>query len=331
MTSNTNISPDSTPSNKQSKFLIPPTKRRKFIFIFTLLTALSLFIGLEFANSTYNPIKSAITRTGFEEGLIWGTLVGTAQWLSLRKYSVDKNWIGVTALGCGFSNTLPLFFLNSLGVSGYFGSVFVVLWLGFAAQSFALNHYVRRSWLWILVSLLPAFTAASLWTALIPIIPWTDDDFSFYGIKLLVVKLSQGLILGGISAVCLCRFHRRNQSESSVNFGEYGYINRIFPRKLGRVQYFCYHLILVGVFIGVIYPLIGPNVLNIGVIGFKLLFLDVPRIRNIGWSPWIVLLILIPGLNVLMQLLLLCLPADFFIKEDALGAVLKRMKLKQRR
>lgn len=331
MKSSTDTSPNFQSLNGQSKFLIPPTERRQFIFLFTLLTGLSFFIGIQFANSTYNPIKNAITGTFFEAGLIWGAVVGTAQWLSLRKYSFDKNWIVVTALGCGFSYTLPDFFLSRLGAAGYSVSVFLPLWLGFAAQSFALNHYVRRSWMWIFISLLPAFIAASLWAALIPVIPWTDNDFSFYGINLLVVKLSQGLILGGISAAGLCLFYRINQSKSPVNSEEYGYMTRIFPEKLGRVRYFCYHLIWIGVLMGVIYPLIGPSVLNIGVIGFKLFLLDVPRIRSIGWSPWTVLLMLIPGLNALMQLLLLGLPADFFIKEYTLKAVLKNVRSRQRR
>jgi len=329
MKSNTDTSSDSQLLDGQLKFLIPPTERRQFIFLFTIWTGLSLFIGLEFANSTYNPFRGAITRAGFEEGLIWGAVVGTAQWLSLRKYSVDKNWIVVTALGCSFSHTLPDFFLSRLGIAGYSANVFVPLWLGFAAQSFALKHYVRRSWLWIFISLLPAFIAAWLWTTFIPIIPWADD-FSFYGIKVLAVKLFQGLILGAISAVGLCRFHRRKRSKPSTNHEEYGYIARTFPRKLGRVRYFCYNLIWIGGLVGVIYPLIGPSVLNIGVIGFKVLLLDVPRIRSIGWSPWVVLLMLIPGLNALMQLFLLSLPADFFIKDDTLEAVLKSVKAKQR-
>lgn len=210
MKSNLDNSPDSNPLARQSNFLIPPTEHCQFILIFALLTGMSLFIGLEFVNSAYNPFRGAITGgIGFEEGLIWGAVVGTAQWLSLRRYSFDKKWIIVTALGCAISMTLAYIFTFRLGVMDSSGNVFLALWLGFAAQSLALNHYVRRSWLWILISLPSAFIAALLWKILIPISPLTND-FSFYGIKLLVVKLSQGLILGVISGVALCRFHQRN-------------------------------------------------------------------------------------------------------------------------
>jgi uncharacterized membrane protein YhaH (DUF805 family) len=110
---------------------------------------------------------------------------------------------------------------------------------------------------------------------------------------------------------------------------------------------------LVGVFAGIFSPLIANygyqqdigstqsliastvisiiNILTAGAIGFKLLMLDVPRIRSIGWSPWIVLLMLIPFLNALLQLLLVLLPADFFVKDDSLEEVLQRVKSKQRR
>jgi hypothetical protein len=93
----------------------------------------------------------------------------------------------------------------------------------------------------------------------------------------------------------------------------------IFPKKLSRVPYIG-HLLCVAVVIGVcvaIFPsvIVNKNLrlsLSLSFISFKIFLLDIPRIRSIGWSPWISLLMLIPGLNSLMQILLFAMPADFF-------------------
>lgn len=115
-------------------------------------------------------------------------------------------------------------------------------------------------------------------------------------------------------------------------------MSRFFPRKLDRVRYFCYTLcliVLVGVFAGIFSPLITNygyqqdigsmkslivstatsiiNILTVGVLGFKIFLLDVPRIPSIGWSPWMIFLMLI--IFPLMQILLFVLPADFFSKD----------------
>jgi|GEM_PF-4509983 hypothetical protein len=208
----------STPSSPQSLsgLLIPCGERRQFILLFTLLTGLSLFIGVDFANSPYNLLRGKITGAGFEEGLIWGAMVGTAQWFVLRKYRVSRAWIIVTALGCAISMFLATLLTFRLGMVDSEGNVFVALWLGFAPQWFVLSRYVKRSWIWIWISLLPAVLAATLWTILIPTSPLTED-FSLYGIKLLIVKISQSLIFGVITATGLCLFRRRNLDYQSVS------------------------------------------------------------------------------------------------------------------
>jgi hypothetical protein len=94
----------------------------------------------------------------------------------------------------------------------------------------------------------------------------------------------------------------------------------IFPKKLSRVPYIG-HLLCLAVVIGLcaaIFPsvIVNKNLrlsLSLSFISFKFFLLDIPRIRSIGWSPWISLLMLIPGLNSLMQILLFVIPADFFI------------------
>jgi uncharacterized membrane protein YhaH (DUF805 family) len=44
--------------------------------------------------------------------------------------------------------------------------------------------------------------------------------------------------------------------------------------------------------------------------------MDVPRIRNIGWSPWLLLLFLVPIVNLIMQLLLFFTPSKSLSKEQ---------------
>jgi len=93
----------------------------------------------------------------------------------------------------------------------------------------------------------------------------------------------------------------------------------LFPEKLQRLDY---ALRLIMWFIGV--PIIAafllpvpkyigipewlPFAVIILLIPLRFPFADIPRIRSIGWSPWLVLLFLIPLVNFVVQLLLLFTP-----------------------
>lgn len=112
-------------------------------------------------------------------------------------------------------------------------------------------------------------------------------------------------------------------------------MNNIFPRRLNRVRYACYLIclvLLIGVF-AAIFPLPITNgetstvsnlisVLSLILISLKIFLMDIPRIRSIGWSPWLALLMVIPGLNAVVQILLLALPANSFDSSES-DAVLK--------
>jgi uncharacterized membrane protein YhaH (DUF805 family) len=78
--------------------------------------------------------------------------------------------------------------------------------------------------------------------------------------------------------------------------------------------------------VGIVAALIVPAVAhtrtgNLGwmvlaVIGFimiilKIVALDIPRFRSIGWSPWLMLLVLIPGVGAILQILLFVMPPKF--------------------
>jgi uncharacterized membrane protein YhaH (DUF805 family) len=110
---------------------------------------------------------------------------------------------------------------------------------------------------------------------------------------------------------------------------------KIFPKRLTRVQYVCYLLCLilaVGVF-AAIFPSSIANgekstasnsllVLSLIFVSLKILVMDIPRIRSIGWSPWLALLMIVPGMNTIMQILLLILPSESCIPSGS-DAVLK--------
>jgi uncharacterized membrane protein YhaH (DUF805 family) len=93
----------------------------------------------------------------------------------------------------------------------------------------------------------------------------------------------------------------------------------LFPEKLERLQYFI-RLLIYFVSVAVIAALLLPLANVIGVPAWlpfivivplfllKIPCLDIPRFRNMGWSPWLVLLFFIPIVNFIMQLLLLFVP-----------------------
>ncbi|PTY07070.1 hypothetical protein DB347_09525 [Opitutaceae bacterium EW11] len=97
----------------------------------------------------------------------------------------------------------------------------------------------------------------------------------------------------------------------------------MFPKEIRRVQYLVRLLILivsVGVIAALTVPLLHlsdepspllyllPVIVFLVVVPIRLAALDIPRIRSIGWSPWLLLLFLIPGINAIMQILLLVMP-----------------------
>ena len=214
MKSNTNHSSNIQALHENPKVLIPTSERYRLISLFAFLTGLSFFLGLEFANSIYNPID--ITKTSFDQGLTLGIIVGTAQWVIIRKYLFDKKWIIVTAVGFGISMFLGSW-LTFNSVTGTSGSRFVVIWLGFASQWLVLRRYVRRSWIWLVLSLLVALLIVILWAILIPSPPINEinpiDRIQLMiiknGIKLMIIKLSQSLIIGVTFALGLCIFDRK--------------------------------------------------------------------------------------------------------------------------
>jgi len=54
--------------------------------------------------------------------------------------------------------------------------------------------------------------------------------------------------------------------------------------------------------------LVVPIIVILACAALKVGLLDIPRVRNIGWSPWVLLLFLVPVANTIMQILLFAVP-----------------------
>lgn len=110
----------------------------------------------------------------------------------------------------------------------------------------------------------------------------------------------------------------------------------LMPRELTRSQYFVRWLIfLLAAFIvfgsglvlmiplrghpaafhRVLMPMAVVEVVSLFAI--RICCIDIPRIRNIGWSPWLLLLIFVPLLNLLLQLMLFFTPSKLQVEEQA--------------
>ena len=94
-------------------------------------------------------------------------------------------------------------------------------------------------------------------------------------------------------------------------------MNTLFPTRLDRVQYLVRSLIyLVTVtVISLLPPIIGYMglaewtlwpfiVFTLALVALKFPCLDIPRIRSIGWSPWFLLLFIVPVVGFILQGLL---------------------------
>ena len=58
-------------------------------------------------------------------------------------------------------------------------------------------------------------------------------------------------------------------------------------------------------------PAYQPAVIMVvGSVVVKTVFLDIPRLLNMGWSPWLAVFSFVPALNIVLQVLLFIMPPD---------------------
>lgn len=94
----------------------------------------------------------------------------------------------------------------------------------------------------------------------------------------------------------------------------------LFPRTVNRVQYLIRWAIffIVAIVITVLggalahgddaAPSMISTVLILALAVLKIFSMDIPRLRHIGWSPWSILFLLVPLVNLIFQILLFVMP-----------------------
>jgi uncharacterized membrane protein YhaH (DUF805 family) len=93
----------------------------------------------------------------------------------------------------------------------------------------------------------------------------------------------------------------------------------LFPETLARLPYFVrwlaylFTLLVVNALLLPLHAYVGLPVWAVVIIVLPLMVakfpcLDIPRLRSIGWSPWLLLVFLVPIANCVLQLLLFCIP-----------------------
>ncbi len=180
--------PKSSTSIARKRLLIPPAEHIQFIILFAVLSGLAWVIGTLLMRYLTIPI----TGTFFDSGLVQGIFIGIAQWIVLRRYIPSKSWIPVTTLGWAFSMGVysKLVYINE------WVSVFAFICLGFA-QWLVLRKHIKRSWVWILVPILPALLVAAL-------------DIVTISKPNMMGEIVRIISIGGIPALCICLLQKKS-------------------------------------------------------------------------------------------------------------------------
>jgi hypothetical protein len=187
--------PKPATSIARKRFLIPPSERIQFIILFAILSGLAWSIG----TSLMRYLTIPITGTFFDSGLVQGVFIGTAQGLVLKSYIPSKSWIPSTTLGWavsqGVGSTLVRM-LNNLQIG-----IIAFTCLGFA-QWLVLRHYIKHSWVWILIPVLPSVLVVAL-----EVVSISKPNA--------IVEIVRIISIGGIPALSLCFFQRKVSSSDN--------------------------------------------------------------------------------------------------------------------
>ena len=102
-------------------------------------------------------------------------------------------------------------------------------------------------------------------------------------------------------------------------------MSALFPETLTRLQYLIRFLIWIVIYMVVaalLFPMVKafgipawlPFVIFVPMLLMRFPCLDIPRCRDMGWSPWLLLLLLVPIVNFFMVLSLFIWPGQ---RDDA--------------
>lgn len=211
-------------------FLVSPLDRLRFTGLFVLATGLSSFLVKFVLHTLQNPALPASWQEGglasaLVSGLVSGLMIGTTQWLVLRRYVSDWLWILATTAGyvilmpilqawqhmmlsqvfpafstSAFANRLPDPVMMILpGLMGVALATVSTLWLGLA-QWLVLRQSTRSGWKWIYVPSIAVFVSGCF-VLIQPMIP------AWARVPLAMNVLTPG-ILGTIQAIAFCSLRK---------------------------------------------------------------------------------------------------------------------------
>lgn len=189
------------PPAESAPLLIPKSERWQFLGLFTLLSVIGGVLGFLVASVIAQGLPESLAIARPLERLLVGTVLGVGQWLTLRRYGLDRAWIVATGAGYIIATAIA----QSLTVVGGLFVSLVFIALG-ATQWWVLRSVVQGAWRWILVPAI-AFFLSSLVFVLVLLVysrVTPGDAASFVWLQVTL----QMLILGGVQAAVLTTLRR---------------------------------------------------------------------------------------------------------------------------
>lgn len=211
-------------------FLIPPSTRRKFFLLFTLITICGWFVATIASIALENILlgnnlthMNALPRVKILSSIIFAVIFAADQALVLGRYISPRLWTLATTIGWLLPETLTInsvkYLFPESTLPEPLSTILYIcsgIWLGLC-QWLVLQRYAKAAWLWIFLPSL-CFLAISLFTLLAqnlipqthhtPILYWSEQSF-------------KAIILGVIPALCLCSFKKNPRCPTKISSSSY--------------------------------------------------------------------------------------------------------------
>lgn len=218
LNSNRSYTPTTTPVNRNLYLLIPISEQRRFLILFTLMTAVGLVVGISINELLLNlnnpPFSQYASYRGmliFLNNLIVGTSLGVTQWLILRKYIPGWWWIVATSVGWSISAVFAWASFNQIG--GALNSIFYI-WLGITGWLLLRRNVFAAKW-WLFVAPFSVYvfklTGAIIFLVMQVNLNPVSPVPSFAVI--LIQKIFGAVPLGCIQALSLCIFRKKTDKK----------------------------------------------------------------------------------------------------------------------
>lgn len=98
--------------------------------------------------------------------------------------------------------------------------------------------------------------------------------------------------------------------------------SNLFPKKLKRLNFFLRSIIVLFCLVAIMNFLIFSEQYQINnayliitallfllVIFYNIIYISIPRLRDMGWNPWLYLLVIVPGVHIIFFIIMLLWPS----------------------